>query len=107
MVENLTTYDPAAALVDSDEMPFLWLMPRNRGCHGTVTLLACCRKCGENSGYETNRSAATRTRHRHYLLCGLPIPARCNQLCGVVVLSFPVEPAHGRGAAGWLRAALN
>ena len=42
----------------------------------TVTLLACCRKCSDNCGHDTNRPSAKRTCHRRYLPCRPPPPAR-------------------------------
>ncbi|MFL9912467.1 ATP-binding cassette domain-containing protein [Paraburkholderia sp. RL17-337-BIB-A] len=62
---------------------------------GTVTLLGCCRKCSDNCGYETNCYPTQRTCQRCYLLCRLPISARRDQLCGMAVLPFSVEPAYG------------
>jgi len=69
----------------------------------TVTLLACCQKCSDNCRYEPNRSTTQGSCQRPYLLCRLPISARCDQLCGVAVLPFSAELAHGRGVAGGSR----
>src|ERR1700733_9580545 len=67
---------------------------------GIVTLMSCCGKYSDNCGYETNSSATQCTCQRCRLLCRLPVSTRCDQLCGVAVLPFSVEPAHGRGVAG-------
>jgi putative transposase len=58
---------------------------------GTVTLLARKRECGGNGGHETNCPTAPHARQLRYFVCGIPLPARCDQLRGVAVLPFPAE----------------
>ena len=57
-------------------------------------------------GSDETRYQASRPRHRCRqadLLRRLPVSARSDQLCGVAVLSFSAESAHGRGDAGRAR----
>jgi putative transposase len=58
---------------------------------GTVTLLARKRECGGNGGHETNCPTAPHARQLRYFVCGIPLPARCDQLRGVLYYRFPLS----------------